>query len=47
MQFSLLIIIYGAKIDKKIGKANFKAAKLKNDCIFLLYHDKLMPKWHE
>jgi hypothetical protein len=47
MLFSLLINNYGAKIYKKIGKANFMAAKLKNVCIFLPHHDKLMPKWHE
>ena len=47
MQFSLLIIIYGAKIYKKNGKANFKALKLINECIFLFSQQKLMPKWHE
>jgi hypothetical protein len=39
--------IYGAKIDKKNGKANFKALKLINECIFLFSQQKLMPKWHE
>ena len=47
MLFSLLINNYGAKIDKKIGNANFKAVKLKNVGVFLLHCDILMPKWHE
>jgi len=47
MQFSLLINIYGAKIYKKIGKANFEGAKLKNVCYFLSHNEKFMPKWHE
>jgi hypothetical protein len=35
MPFSILIDNYGAKIYKKIGKANFKGVKLINGRIFL------------
>jgi hypothetical protein len=47
MKFSLLINNYGAKIYKKIGKANFKGVKLINGRIFLPCQQKLMPKCHD